>query len=474
MKLFTDSAMDLPRRRFLGSCGIGLGRIALASLLSGEAAPASDSPLAPKPPHFAAKAKSIIYLFMEGGPSQLDLFVDKPKLKSMHGQQMPKSLLAGKKFAFMDTMGAPKICGPKCEFGKHGQSGNVVSSRLPRLAGVADDIAILNAVKTNNVNHSPAMVFAHTGAMIPGRPSLGAWLVYGLGSEAKNLPAFVAMQSGPRGPRNATDIWGSGFLPTTYQGVPFLSGPDPIFDLQTPAGIAASSQSRAIEAVCDLNRHRLAATGDSEVATRIASYEMAFRMQTSAPELMDLAGESKETLDLYGAVPGQAGFGANCLLARRLIERGVRCVQVYHTDWDHHNNIESSLDKMCPEVDRGSAGLILDLKRRGLLDNTLVVWGGEFGRTPMSQQQEKSPGRNHHIDAYTVWMAGGGVKGGQTIGETDEMGFQPVADSIHVHDLHATILHLFGLDHTKLTYRFQGRDFRLTDVAGNVVAKLVT
>ena len=472
MKLSSETSLALPRRRFLGQCGIGLGRMALASLLAEELPAAADSPLAPKQPHFPAKAKSIIYLFMEGGPSQLDLFVDKPRLKTMNGQEMPKSLLAGKKFAFMDLMSAPKVCGPKAEFGRHGQSGNVVSSRMPHLAGVVDEIAFLNAVKTNNVNHSPAMVFAHTGAMIPGRPSLGAWLVYGLGSESKNLPGFVAMQSGPRGPRNATDIWGSGFLPTTYQGVPFLNGPEPIYDLKTPDGIAASTQSRAIQAVCDLNRRRLEVMGDSEVATRIASYEMAFRMQTSAPELTDLASESKETLELYGATPGKAGFGNNCLLARRLIERGVRCVQVYHTDWDHHNNIEKNLDKMCPEVDRASAALITDLKRRGLLEHTLVVWGGEFGRTPMSQQAD-TPGRNHQIGAYTVWMAGGGIQGGQTIGETDDMGLEPISGSVHVHDLHATILNQFGLDHKKLTYRFQGRDFRLTDVAGNVVSKLI-
>jgi hypothetical protein len=410
---------------------------------------------------------------MEGGPSQLDLFVDKPRLKAMDGKDMPKSLMAGKKFAFMDQMGSPKICGPKCEFAPNGQSGNVVSSRLPRLAKIADELAILNAVKTTNVNHSPAMVFAHTGAMIPGRPSLGAWLVYGLGSESRNLPAFVAMQSGPRGPRNATDIWGSGFLPTTYQGVPFLNGPEPIFDLKSPEGVGAATQSRAIETLAALNRRRLEMTGDTEVSTRIASYEMAFRMQTSAPELMDLSGESKETLDLYGVEAGKAGFGVNCLLARRLIERGVRCVQVYHTDWDHHNSIEKSLDKMCPEVDRGSAGLVADLKQRGLLEDTLVVWGGEFGRTPMSQQGQTAPGRNHQIDAFTVWLAGGGVKGGQTIGETDEMGLEPVSGSVHVHDLHATILRLFGLDHTRLTYRFQGREFRLTDVAGNIVQPLL-
>jgi hypothetical protein len=442
--------------------------MALESLLHAE-----ETRGAPRKLDFPQKAKSVIYLFMEGGPSQLDLFVDKPKLKELHGQDMPASMIAGKKFAFMETMGAPKISGPSATFARHGQSGNVLSSRLPRMAAIADDIAILNAVKTTNVNHSPAMVYAHTGAMIPGRPSLGAWLVYGLGSEAKNLPAFVAMQSGPRGPRNATDIWGSGFLPSTYQGVPFLSGPEPIFDLKTPDGISPATQARALDAVRDLNRRRLEITGDSEVSTRIGAYEMAARMQTSAPELMDLSGESKETLELYGTVPGKAGFGTNCLLARRLIERGVRCVQVYHTDWDHHNSIEKSLDKMCPEVDRASAALVLDLKRRGLLENTLVVWGGEFGRTPMSQKADTAPGRNHQIDAYTVWMAGGGVKGGQTIGETDELGLTPVSGSVDVHDLHATMLHQFGLDHTRLTYRFQGRDFRLTDVAGKVIGGLV-
>jgi hypothetical protein len=455
----------LNRRCFLATGGIALGRMALASLLQAE--------VAPRKLDFPARAKSIIYLFMEGGPSQLDLFVEKPKLKAMHSQEIPPSLIAGKKFAFMDTMGAPKILGPTAGFARHGQSGAVLSSRLPRMAAVADDIAILNAVKTTNVNHSPAMVYAHTGAMVPGRPSLGAWLVYGLGSESKDLPAFVAMQSGPRGPRNATDIWGSGFLPSTYQGVPFLSGPQPIFDLKTPDGVSDATQSRALEAVRDLNRRRLEITGDSEVAARISSYEMAFRMQTSAPELMDLSRESKETLDLYGAVPGKAGFGTNCLLARRLVERGVRCVQVYHTDWDHHNNIEKSLDKMCPDVDRACAGLVLDLKQRGLLDHTLVLWGGEFGRTPMSQKSDSAPGRNHQIDAFTVWMAGGGIKPGQTIGETDELGLSPVSGSVDVHDLHATILHQFGLDHSRLTYRFQGRDFRLTDVAGNVIQALV-
>jgi hypothetical protein len=468
-----EDALALTRRHFFERCGVGVARIALASLMADELMQGAEAGLPARPPHFAPKARSIIYLFMEGGPSQLDLFVNKPRLKQMHGQEMPKSAIAGKKFAFMEQMGTPRICGPQCDFKQHGQSGNVISSRLPHIAGIADEMALINTIRSNNVNHSPAMVFTHTGAMIPGRPSMGAWLVYGLGSESKTLPAFVAMQSGPRGPRNGTDIWGSGFLPTTYQGVPFLSGPEPIFNLKTPQGIGSATQERAIAALGDLNRRRFEVTGDKEIVTRIASYEMAFRMQASAPELMDFGSESKETLDLYGVETGKASFAANCLLARRLVERGVRCVQVYHTDWDHHFNIEKSLDKICPEIDRPAAALVLDLKRRGLLEQTLVVWGGEFGRTPMSQQTDGAPGRNHQIDAYTVWMAGGGVKGGQTIGETDEFGLQTVSDPVHIHDLHATILHLFGLDHSRLTYRFQGRDFRLTDVAGTVVKRLV-
>jgi len=453
---------NFARRHFLECCSLGLARVALADLLNAQQ------------PHFAPKAKNVIYLFMEGGPSQLDLFEYKPKLTEMDGQPTPPSLLAGKKFAFMERMAAPKLYGTKREFKRHGQSGQWFSNLVPHLATHADDIAFIHAMKTLNVNHSPAMIAAHTGAMIPGRPSLGSWLVYGLGAEAKTLPAFVAMTSGPRGPRNGTDIWGSGFLPTQHQGVPFLNAKSPIFHLNNPAGVTPERQERAVEAIADLNRERFAATADPEIQTRIASYEMAFKMQASAPDLMDLKGETKETLDLYGVTPGKPGFAMNCLLARRLVERGVRCVQVYHTDWDHHTGIETALDKICPEVDRASAALLSDLKRMGLLDQTLVVWGGEFGRTPMAEGLEGKPGRNHLIDGYTVWLAGGGVKGGASTGETDELGFQSVANAVEVHDLHATILHLFGLDHKKLTYRFQGRDFRLTDVAGHVVQPLLT
>lgn len=449
--------MHFNRRHFINLCSLGLSRVAFADLL------------APRQPHFPAKAKSVIYLFMEGGPSQLDLYQHKPKLTAMDGQPTPPSLLAGKKFAFMERMSAPKLYGAKRKFQQHGQSGHWFSSLLPNIAQHADDLAFIHSMKTVNVNHSPAMIAAHTGAMVSGRPSLGAWLLYGLGAETKDLPAFIAMTSGPRGPRNGNDIWGSGFLPTHYQGVPFLNAKSPIFHLQNPAGVTRERQQRAVDAIGDLNRERLALTGDPEIETRIASYEMAFRMQSSAPDLMDLAGESQATLDLYGATPGKPGFATNCLLARRLVERGVRCVQVYHTDWDHHTGIEGRLDKICPEVDRASAALLTDLKQRGLLDQTLVVWGGEFGRTPMAEGTAKSAGRNHLIDGYSVWLAGGGVQRGASVGLTDELGFQSVKDTVSVHDLHATILHQCGFDHKRLTYRVQGRDFRLTDVEGDPV-----
>ncbi|HEU0123212.1 MAG TPA: DUF1501 domain-containing protein [Bryobacteraceae bacterium] len=445
------------RRHFLGACGLGTARLALAAGT-----------------HFAPKAKRLIYLFMEGGPSQLDLFDDKPKLRETDGQAFPRSLLAGKKFAFMENMAAPTVYGSRAAFQKHGQSGNVLSSHLPHLAGIADQMAIVRTVQTGNVNHSPAMVLAHTGSIVPGRPSLGAWLLYGLGNESQNLPNFVSMISGPRGPRNGPDIWGSGFLPTSFQGVPFAPGPQPIYDVATQPGISHESQRRAFDVLRDLNTERRSVTGDPEIDTRIASYEMAFRMQASAPELMDLGSESKETLELYGATPGRGGFANNCLLARRLIERGVKVVHLYHTDWDHHTGIDNGLKKVCPEVDRPSSALVKDLARRGLLDDTLVIWGGEFGRTPMSEGGKRGGlGRNHQIDAYSLWMAGGGIRPGITVGETDEYGMSPIADPVPLHDLHATVLHLFGIDHTRLTYRYQGRDFRLTDTAGNVVRKLL-
>jgi hypothetical protein len=470
------------RRHFFKQCAVGLGKIALASLslgrhgLAGEQAELPN-PLAPKKPHFPARVKSIIYLFMAGAPSQLELFDFKPKLQELDGQPIPDSYMKGKRFAFMDTFAkeVPKLLGTKRKFARHGQSGAYVSECLPHIASVADELTFLKAVSTEVFNHAPAKIFVNTGTSQFGRPSLGAWVTYGVGSESQDLPGFVVLQSGPRGPRGGAPNWGSGFLPTTYQGVPFRAVGDPILDLTSPKGITPRRQGEALEALRELNMSRFKETGDPEIMTRIASYEMAYRMQTSAPELMDLSRESPATLQSYGVEPGQASYANNCLLARRLVERGVRFVQLYHTDWDHHGgpgqDLETSLDKVCRDVDQASAALVKDLKQRGLLDQTLVVWGGEFGRTPMGEKRE-TVGRNHHIDTYTMWMAGGGIKPGVTIGATDELGFSPVEDAIHVHDLQATLLHLLGLDHRKLTFRFQGRDFRLTDVGGKVVTKL--
>jgi hypothetical protein len=453
--------------------------MALGSLLHADAKPQASNPLDPRPTHFAPKARSVIFLFMAGGPSQLELFDHKPQLQALHGKPIPESFIKGKRFAFMDsfTKDPPKLLGTKRKFARHGQAGTWVSSALPYTAQIADDIAVVRSVQTNVFNHGPAKVFINTGSPQFGRPSMGAWVTYGIGSESKNLPGFVVLQSGPRGPRGGAACWSSGFLPTAYQGVPFRTTGEPILNLSNPKGVTAQKQREVIDLVRDLNAARLDVTGDPEIATRISSYEMAYRMQTSAPELIDLSGESKPTLEMYGAEPGKVSFANNCLLARRLVERGVRFVQLYHTDWDHHGSggedLDGGLDRVTRETDKPAAALVKDLKARGLLDSTLVIWGGEFGRTPMGEVREKV-GRNHHIDAFTMWLAGGGIKPGLNLGETDEFGFAPVADAVHVHDLQATVLHLLGLDHLKLTYRFQGRDFRLTDVHGNIVQKLLT
>ena len=467
--------LHLTRRHFFRDCGVGVAKIGLGSLLARSlAAAGTKRPMEPKPPHFPAKAKSVIYLFMAGGPSQLDMFDYKPKLIELDGQKPPDSFMQGKRFAFMERMSAARMFGSKYKFKQRGNSGMWASELVSHIGSIADDIALVTTMKTENFNHAPAKVFAHTGSIVPGRPSMGAWITYGLGSESEDLPGFVAMQSGPRGPRSGPLIWGSGFLPSAYQGVPFLPGSEPVFNLKSQDGVTPERQKRALDALRDLNTVRFEETGDDEISTRIASYETAFRMQTSGPELMNLAGESRETLEMYGAEPGKNSFANNCLLARRLVERGVRCVQVYHTDWDHHANLQQGIERVCPEIDKPSAALVKDLKQRGLLDQTLVIWGGEFGRTPLSDGTPGSQvGRNHHIDAYATWLAGGGIKGGQTYGKTDDIGFHAAENPVHVHDLHATILHLMGLDHTKLTFRFQGRDFRLTDVAGNIVKPLL-
>jgi hypothetical protein len=476
------------RRHFFGRCGLGLGSMALASLLgpgrsaaTATAAPAKAlqvNPLAARPGHFPARAKSVIYLFMAGGPSQLELFDFKPKLQEYHDQPIPDSFIQGRRFAFMDrfTKEHPKLLGTIRKFAQHGGAGTYVSELLPHVAGVVDEIAVIRTVMTDVFNHAPAKLFANTGSQQFGRPSMGSWITYGIGSESHDLPGFVVLQSGPRGPRGGAVNWGSGFLPTAYQGVPFRSGGEPILDLTTPPGISPGRQRRALDAIRAMNQARLEATGDPEIATRIAAYEMAYRMQSSAPELIDLSGETAETMKLYGAEPGKPTFANNCLLARRLVERGVRFVQLYHTDWDHHGGpgqtLNADLEDVCREIDQPCAALITDLKRRGLLDDTLVIWGGEFGRTPMGEVRENI-GRNHHIDSATLWMAGGGIKPGLNLGVTDEFGFAPVEDKVHIHDVQATVLHLLGLDHTRLTFRFQGRDFRLTDVAGQVVTKLL-
>ncbi len=467
------------RRHFFSRCGVGLGQIALASLLSGEkifGAPAkATTPMAPKAPHFPAQVKNVIYLFMAGAPSQLDLFDFKPALQQYDGKVAPESLLKGKRFAFMDTFtkDPPKLLGTRREFKRYGKGGLYVSELLPNIGSVADDIALISGVSTDNFNHGPAKCFINTGSTRFGRPSIGAWVTYGIGSESQDLPGFVVLESGPRGPRGGAALWSSGFLPTAYQGVPFRSGGDPILDLSNPKGVTDRTEQESLNAIRDLNLAKLAETGDPEISTRIAAYEMAYRMQTSGPELIDFSKETKQTLDMYGAEPGKSSYANNCLLARRLVERGVRFVQLYHTDWDHHADLGQPLEQVCREVDRPTAALIRDLKQRGLLEHTLVIWGGEFGRTPMGEVRESNKaGRNHHIDAYTIFMAGGGIAGGQVVGGTDELGFSPVERN-HIHDVQATILHKLGLDHTKLTFKFQGRNFRLTDVSGEVIRKLV-
>jgi hypothetical protein len=466
------------RRHFFQDCRVGLGSMALGSLLNAgqdaTAAAKQAHPLAAKLPAAAPKAKSVIFLFMAGGPSQFELFQPKPKLQQLEGQVIPESFVLNKRFAFLKK--DAKLLGTRRKFKQYGDCGHYFSECLPHLAGTADELSMIHSMVTDVFNHGPAKFFMNTGFNRFGRPSMGAWVTYGIGSEANDLPGFVVLQSGPRGPRGGAPNWGSGFLPTTFQGVPFRGKGAPILNLDNPAGIDTDRQRDFIGAVNDLNRIRLGTVSDPEIETRIAAYEMAYRMQTSSPELMQISDETQETLDLYGAEPGASSFANNCLLARRLVERGVRFVQLYHTDWDHHGNIGTelgqSLDKICQEVDRPSAALVKDLKRLGMLDDTLVVWGGEFGRTPQGEPRDFL-GRDHHIDAFTMWLAGGGAKPGVSVGKTDEIGYYPVEDRVHVHDLQATVLHLLGLDHLKLTFRFQGRDFRLTDVAGEVVAKLI-
>jgi hypothetical protein len=465
-------AEEKSRRWFIEQCGVGLGAVALNHLLARDALGASDAPtgaLAAKAPHFAPKAKSVIFLCMAGAPSHLELFDWKPQLAKYDGTLPPPELLKGYRAAFINPNS--KLLGPKFKFAKYGQAGAELSELLPYTAGIVDDIAIVKSMVTDAFNHAPAQLMLNTGTQQFGRPSMGAWATYGLGSESQDLPAFVVMSSGRKGPSGGNSCWGSGFLPTVYQGVQFRGSGDPVLYLSNPRGVDDALQRASLDSIGRLNRMRLDVTGDPEIATRINSFEMAFRMQKSAPELMDVKKEPAHVLEMYGAEPGKPSFANNCILARRLVERGVRFVQLYHEAWDQHGNLTKDLKINCGECEQPSAALVKDLKQRGLLDDTLVIWGGEFGRTPMMQGGDD--GRDHHPNAFTMWMAGGGIKGGQTLGQTDELGFNVVEEKVHVHDLHATILHLLGFDHTRLTYRFQGRDFRLTDVHGEVVQRLL-
>lgn len=456
--------LDVSRRDFFCKSGLTLGTAALGSLLERDSFGASR-------PHFAPKAKHVIYLHMIGAASQLDLFDYKPVLQQHDGQKCPEELIKGKRFAFIG--GEMSLAGTEFKFKKHGQSGAELSELLPHLGTVADDICIVKSLHTNEINHAPAQMFLHTGFGRGGRPSMGAWLTYGLGSDNADLPAYVVLLSGPPGGAGST-LWSTGFLPSVYQGIQFRSSGEPVLFLNNPKEQSAQDRRRVLDAVRELNQAQFHAVGDPEITTRISQYEMAYRMQTSVPGLMDITKESKATLDMYGAEPGKSSFANNCLLARRLVERGVRFVQLFDSDWDHHGGLKQRLTAKAKDVDQAMAALVRDLKQRGMLDETLIIWGSEFGRTPLRQGIDgngttTSPGRDHHKDAYTMWLAGGGIKPGITFGKTDELGFNIAENAVHTHDLNATVLHLLGIDHERLTYRYQGRDYRLTDIHGELV-----
>ena len=472
---------ELTRRLFFQQSSTGIGTFALVSLLKPRllnAATGDDKSQQPASlsPHFPAKAKRIIFLFMSGGPSQIDLFDPKTKLQEMSGQPMPESLTNGERVA--QLQGAPLLCmGSRYKFSRHGTAQTEFSELVPWTARMAGDITLIRSLQTEAINHDPAVTFMQTGNAQPGRPTMGAWLSYGLGSVNQDLPTFVVLVSGTGTGQNLhTRYWDSGFLPTIYQGVQFRAKADPILYVSNPSGISPKVRRRILDTIRDVNQQTLDVAGDPEIATRISQYEMAWRMQTSAPELMDVSQEPDSVFELYGAEAKTPGtFAANCLLARRLAERDVRFIQLYHRDWDHHGELPKGIEEQCRQVDRAGYALVQDLKQRGLLDDTIVIWSGEFGRTPMSQgaNQRDTYGRDHHMKAFSGWIAGGGFKAGAVVGATDEFGYAVTEDPVHVHDLHATILWQMGIDHTQLTWRFQGRDYRLTDVSGNVVAKLV-
>ncbi|MCH7916936.1 MAG: DUF1501 domain-containing protein [Planctomycetes bacterium] len=465
------------RRWFLNQCGVGLGKIALASLLtdavSGRAGAGVSNAFALREPHFTPKAKSVIHLFMAGAPSQLDLFDYKPELAKLEGKPLPPSVIGSQRYAFIRPDAA--VLGPQYKFARHGQSGTELSEMLPHLAEVVDDICLVKSMHTDQFNHAPAQIFFNTGFAQPGRPSIGSWVTYGLGSEARDLPAFVVMSTGS-GISGGSANWSSGFLSSVYAGVRFRNQGDPILNVSNPQGVDQALQRDSLDLIGELNRMRHEALADPEIQTRIASYEMAYRLQSSAPELMDLSQESEATLTLYGCDPGKASFARACLLARRMVERGVRFINIYHEGWDAHSDVAGNLKKNCKATDRASAALIKDLKQRGLLDETLVIWGGEFGRTPMVENNPalgRKLGRDHHPQAFTMWLAGGGIKPGMVYGATDDLGFHIAKDPIHVHDIQATLLHCLGFDHERLTYTYQGRHFRLTDVHGRVVREIL-
>jgi hypothetical protein len=468
------------RRWFFEQCGVGLGRIALAGLFAGSlsrSGPASvtnaSQALLRKEAHYTGRAKAVIHLFMAGAPSHLDLFDHKPKLAQFEGQPIPPSIIGGQRYAFIRSDAA--VLGPRFRFVRRGQSGTEIADILPHFGKIVDDVCLIRSMHTDQFNHAPAQLFLNTGAAQPGRPSLGSWVVYGLGAQTSDLPAFVVMSTGS-GISGGAANWSSGMLPTVYTGVRFRNQGDPILNVSRPPGVSRQSQRETLDLVETLDRRRLDIVGDPEIATRIASYEMADRLETSAPELMNLRSESEDTLEMYGADPDKPSFARACLLARRMVERGVRFINIYHEGWDAHSDLNGNHRQNCAATDQGSAALVQDLKQRGLLDETLVIWGGEFGRTPMVESHPtlgRKLGRDHHPQAFTMWMAGGGIKSGISIGKTDDLGFHVVENGVHVHDLQATILHVLGFDHERLTFRHAGRDFRLTDVSGNVVRPIL-
>ena len=468
----------ISRRYFVQECGIGLGKIAAAGLLANSfpsLAKANDTQeaVAPKSPHFKPKARAVIHLFMAGAPSQLELFDPKPTLTKLEGKPLPKSIIGDQRYAFIQPDAA--VLGPRFKFNRYGESGAEFGSPLEPLGRVADDLCIVKSVTTDQFNHAPAQTFLNSGFAQPGRPCLGSWAIYGLGAEARDLPAFVVMSTGG-GISGGTSLWSSGFLPTVYSGVRIRNGATPILNVKTPEAFQGAVQQDTFDLINKLNKMRYSKIGDPEIATRIASFEMAAKLQTSAPELMDLTSESKQTLDLYGCSPQEPSFARACLLARRMVERGVRFINIYHSGWDAHSDVEGNTRNNCNATAKASAALVQDLKQRGMLDSTLVIWGGEFGRTPMVETNPslgRRAGRDHHPQAFTMWMAGGGVKPGLTYGATDEFGFNITENPVHVHDLQATILHTLGFDHERLTFHHNGRDYRLTDVHGKVIKDLL-